>query len=126
MKFSVAVLALINSVDARSAWTTIPGTKDQLIKDKTNKDFDPNNLSVSYYTVLAKRNATATEEQTMLRGTLKLTFADDESIPEDGNAVRICMSMRNPSTDIKVNTWKPTEWESIGFQLTDWAFKSTW
>jgi len=63
----------------------------------------------------------------MLRGTLSLTFADDEAVPEDGNAVRICMAFRNPLTkkDGK-DLWADNEWESVGFQLTDWFNKSKW
>ena len=61
----------------------------------------------------------------MLRGTLALTFKDDLSVPQDGNAVRICMALRNPVKGVS-NTWAPTEWESIGFQLTNWFVKDGW
>ena len=132
MKFAVAVLALLNAVEARSAWSTIKGTKDQLSK-KGAKNHDNNRLSLSYYTIMDKRNATATEVTNMLRGTLSLKFADDEAVPEDGNAVRICMSFRNPlpyaakaKEGVASDLWKNNEWESVGFQLTDWFDKSKW
>ena len=63
----------------------------------------------------------------MLRGTLSLKFEDDKATPEDGNAVRMCMSFRNPLMgQKKTDLWKANEWESIGFQLTDWFDKSKW
>lgn len=97
MKYSVAVLCLLNIIDARSAWSVIDGTKDQRTAADA-KGHDNNRLKLAYYVEFDKRNATATIEENMLRGTLALTFADDEAVPEDGNAVRICMSFRNPLT----------------------------
>jgi len=69
---------------------------------------------VSYFTELGMKNDAATEEQTMLRGTLALKFADADATPEDGNAVRICMSIKSSKWK-KDDVYKVNEWETIGF-----------
>ena len=107
MKLAVAALLVATQVDARSAWGTLKGTKQQ----QRNED-DRGDLNFSWFTHYVK-------EQMMLSGTFEVTFKEDKQ-PKAGKSVRICMAYKNDERERNNEDWEHVSFFLPAFEESDW------